>query len=195
MVVTFNVIEDMLDAIQQKLEETFSTTTDVIEVMQDSEETDLGRILQIATSKPTILVAWTGTESAHYSAKPKSVEKFSAGVFAGPVPSDERHKRVSATNIAARLARIVTKTALGNTWGVDGADRVSEPIQCDPFPAPEQGYDLVVVSSKQTIDYPDTVDPATLENLHDVYSTVTVPDSPDGETKDVFNADIPNPDE
>lgn len=193
MAVTHNVIGDTIDAIEKTIEGVFASKTTVVTVLQDSDETTQERVLEIASARPTVVVAWTGTESGTYSAKPKSMERFAAGVWAGPVPSAAKDKRTTALKIAARIARIVANTVLGNDWGVDGVDKATD-FQCDNLSGGvpnTEGYALLVITWKQSIDFPDAVDPSTLEDLESVYSTVTVPDSPDGETKDEFDTEIP----
>jgi hypothetical protein len=191
--VTHNVIGDTIDAIEKTLEGVFATKTTIVTVLQDSDETTQERVLEIASMGPTVVVAWTGTESGTYSARPKSMERFAVGVWAGPVPSAKRDERTSALKIASRVGRIVADTVLGNDWGVDGVDKAAD-FQCDNLSGgvPDaEGYALLVITWKQSIDFPDAVDPSTLEDLESVYSTVTVPDSPDGLTKDEFDTEIP----
>lgn len=192
MAVTHNAISETIDAIEKALEGVFATKTTVVTVLQDSDETTQERVLEIASKGPTIVVAWTGTESGTYSVRPSSMERFAAGIVAAPVPASAKHQRTSALRIASRVARIVADTVLGNDWGVDGVDKAAG-FQCDNLSGGvpnAEGYALLVITWKQSIDFPDTVDPSTLEDLESVYSTVTVPDSPDGLTKDEFNTEI-----
>lgn len=198
MAVTYDVIPDVLDAMVSRLEAAFvpgTSTEAAVTVLQDSDETTEARVLELATAKPTILVAWIGTEGARYSSRSKSIEQFAAGIYAGQVPSRVATKRTNALRIASKIARIVQDTVLGNTWGVDGVEVASD-TQANNMSGGipnAEGFALIVVTWKQEIDFPDGVDPSTLEDLHSVYSTVEVPNSPDGETKDEFNTDVPHP--
>ena len=86
MAVTFDAIQETLDAIQQALEELFSTRATTVTVLQDTDETTQERVLEVASRGPTIVVAWAGTESGVYAVKKKSTERFAIGIWAAPVP-------------------------------------------------------------------------------------------------------------
>lgn len=190
MAITHDAIGEVLDAIETTLEAVFATQSTVVTVMQDDDETTQDRVLEVAARGPAVLIAWTGTESGTYAAIKKSTERFAIGVFASTAPAATKHKRTSALRIAAMVSRIVADNVLGATWGLDGVERVSS-YQSDNLSADNEGYALIVITWTQEVDFPDEVDPSTLEDLESVYSTVEVPDSPDGETKDEFNTEIP----
>jgi hypothetical protein len=188
MAVTFQIVEDVLDGIKSELDTVFDALGMTVEVMKDSDETTQDRVLEIAANGPAALVAWAGTESGAYSAKKKSTDRFAIGVWAAPTS----YERVSSLEVASQIARVVANTVLGNDWGVDGVGKAAD-YQCDNMTGgiPDaEGYALLVLTWSQELDFPDAVDPSTLEDLTSVYSTAKVPGSPDGETKDEFSTTI-----
>lgn len=193
MAVTYQVINDVLDAIKTTLETALAAAgLTTVTVLTDNDEPTQDRVLELAADSPTVVVAWAGTVSGTYAVKKKAVHRFAAGVWAGPVPTIAAKEITSALRVVTPISLVIADTVLGNDWGVDGVDKATD-YQSDNMTGgtPEaEGYALATVVWKQQIEFPVTVDPSTLEDLESVYSTSTLPDSPDSETKDEFNTEI-----
>lgn len=191
MAVSLGIIGDTLDAIVTVLETALATQTTNVTVLQDSDETTQARILEIASRGVSVLVAWTGTKSGEYASKKSTIERFAAGIWAGPVPSRSKHRRTTSVRIASTIGRIVERTVLGNDWGVEGVHRAVD-LQCDNLTGgtPDaEGYALSVVTWEQKIEFPPVTETADLNDLLSVYTKVDL-DSPGAHIEDEFNTTI-----
>ena len=192
MAVTYQVINDVLDAIKVALEARFTELSLTVTVLTDNDEPTEARVLELATDGPTVVVAWAGTKSGTYGTKNRAIHRFAAGVWAGPVPGDPEDEITSAIRVVTPISLIIADLVLGNDWDVDGVDR-ADTYQSDNMTGgtPEtEGFALATVEWEHRIEFPVAVDPSTLEDLETVYTTATLNDAIEPETTDEFATEI-----